>query len=130
MHVGMPEAMLHVNERLSPFDLRRADAEKAMFGYNYAHVGAALAREWRFPKRMVAGLENHLHPFDNENIEPIAAVVHLAAWRSRVEFSDIKFSALVGSYPDAVGIALGVDPDAIMSDNIPALQHARESFSG
>lgn len=130
MHVGMPESMMQINERLSPFDLRRADAETATFGYNYAQVGSALAREWRFPKRMVAGLENHLHPFDNENIEPIAAVVHLAAWRSRVEFSDIKPSALIGSYPDAVGIALGVDPDAIMSDNIPALQHAREGITG
>ena len=58
------------------------------------------------------------------------AVVHLAAWRSRVEFSDIKPSALIASYPDAVGIALGVDPDAIMSDNIPALQFAREGISG
>lgn len=130
MHVGMPEVMAELNDTVSVFDLRRGHAETSVLGYSYAEVGAALAREWRFPKRMVAGLENHLHPFDGDNIEPIAAVVHLAAWRSRVEFSDIKVSTAIGSYPDAVGIALGVDPDAIMSDSIPALQHAREGISG
>lgn len=129
MHVGMPEAMAEVNERLSPFDLRRAELEHKVFGYDYAAVGAALAREWRFPKRMVAGLQNHLHPFDDENIEPIAAVVHLSAWRARAAFSDLKQSDFIGSYPDAVGVALGVDPDAIMSDSIPALQLAREGFA-
>ena len=128
MHVGMPELMAQVNAKLTPFDLRRAQAEKALLGYHYAKVGAALAREWRFPKRMVAGLENHLHPFDNDVIEPIAAVVHLAAWRARVAFSDLTPRALIASYPDAVGVALGVDPDAIMSEHIPALQHATEGF--
>lgn len=130
MHVGMPEAMAGVNAKLSPFDLRRAHVENAQFGYNYAQVGAALARGWRFPKRMVAGLENHLHPFDGSTIEPIAAVVHLAAWRARVEFSNPDLAERIGSYPDAVGVALGVDPDAIMGDDIPALQHARDGLPG
>lgn len=129
MHVGMPEAMQKLNEDMSPFDLRRADAEQNLFGYNYAQVGAALAKEWRFPKRMVAGLENHLHPFDGENIEPIAAVVHLAAWRARVHFSEMPEKQRIGCYPDAVGVALGVDPDAIMSEDIPALALAQQSFS-
>jgi putative nucleotidyltransferase with HDIG domain len=130
MHVGMPEAMVAVNARISPFHLRRSKAEAAQFGYHYANVGAALARQWRFPKRMVAGLENHLDPFEHDSIEPIAAVIHLAAWRARVEFTDMDLSERIGSYPDAVGVALGVDPDAISGDNIPALQLARDGFLG
>lgn len=130
MHVGMPEAMAAVNLKLTPFDLRRAHVEKAQFGYTYAEVGAALARDWRFPKRMVAGLENQLDPFDHSNIEPIAAVVHLAAWRARVAFSDIKLADRIASYPDTVGVALGVDPDALMGDAIPALEFAGEGLVG
>jgi HD-like signal output (HDOD) protein len=128
MHVGMPEAMTAVNNKVPAFDLRRANAERALFGYTYADVGSALAREWRFPKRMVAGLENQLDPFEHSNIEPIAAVVHLAAWRARVAFSDIALADRIGSYPDAVGVALGVDPDALMGDGIPALQNLGESL--
>lgn len=128
MHVGMPGAMAEVDAKLSPFDLRRARAEDAMLGFNYARVGATLARQWRFPKRMVLGLESHLAPFDDNRIEPIAAVVHLSAWRARVEFSDIHISDRIASYPDAVGVALGVDPDAISGDNIPALQFARAAL--
>lgn len=130
MHVGMPEAMVDVNDKMSPFDLRRASAEKAQFGYTYADVGATLARDWRFPKRMVAGLEHQLDPFEHSNIEPIAAVVHLAAWRARVAFSDITLERRIASYPDAVGVALGVDPDALMGDGIPALQFVGESLPG
>ncbi len=128
MHVGMPERMVAINAKVSPFDLRRARFEEAELGYHYARVGASLARQWRFPKRMVAGLENHLDPFEHDSIEPIAAVVHLAAWRARVAFSDMHFSDRIASYPDAVGVALGVDPDAIAGDNIPALQFARGDF--
>jgi HD-like signal output (HDOD) protein len=129
MHVGMPEIMAQVDDKLSPFDLRRAGLESKVFGYDYAAVGAALAREWRFPKRMVIGLEHHLSPFENNNVEPIAAVVHMAAWRARCAFTAVKQSDFIGTYPDAVGIALGVDPDAIMSDNIPALQLAQAGFA-
>ena len=126
MHVGMPESMTKLNDKLSPFDLRRGKAEYSQFDYCYAEVGAALAKEWRFPKRMANALQHQLDPFDHDTIEPIAAVVHLAAWRARVEFSEMDIKARIGSYPDDVGVALGVDPDAIMGDNIPALQHARE----
>lgn len=128
MHVGMPDAMAKVNSKASVFDLRRAEAESAMFGYTYADVGAALAKEWRFPKRMVAGLENQLDPFNQSDIEPIAAVVHLSAWRARVAFSDIALDKRIASYPDAVGVALGVDPDALMGDGIPPLQFQGESL--
>ncbi len=128
MHVGMPGVMAEMDAKVSPFDLRRARVEEAQLGYHYAAVGAKLADQWRFPKRMVVGLETHLAPFDGSVIEPIAAVVHLAAWRARVEFSDIHISDRIASYPDAVGVALGVDPDAISGDHIPALQFARAAL--
>lgn len=128
MHVGMPEPMAELDSKTSPFELRRAAAEKAVFGYTYADVGAALAREWRFPNRMAAGLEHQLDPFSHSNIEPIAAVVHLAAWRARVEFAQVSMDRRITTYPDAVGVALGVDPDALMGDHIPALQLAQAPF--
>jgi HD-like signal output (HDOD) protein len=129
MHVGMPEAMASVNDNVPMFDLRRAAAEKAYFGYSYAEVGAGLARAWRFPKRMVVGMENQLEPFEHSNIEPISAVVHLASWRARVAFSDIALAHRIASYPDAVGVALGVDPDTLMADDIPVLEGLGESLS-
>lgn len=129
LHVGMPEAMAQLNRDSSPFDLRRAKLEQAALGLAYPEVGAALAREWRFPKRMVAALEHQLDPFEHSTIEPIAAVVHLSAWRARVAFANVADSERIGSYPDTVGVALGVDPDAIMGDGIPALEHVREALA-
>jgi HD-like signal output (HDOD) protein len=130
MHVGMPEAMDKLNDDVGVFDLQRARAEQSVFGYSYADVGAALAKEWRFPKRMAAALQYQLDPFEHSTVEPIAAVIHLSAWRARVAFSEIDEKTRIGSYPDDVGVALGVDPDAIMGDHIPALQNANEGLTG
>jgi HD-like signal output (HDOD) protein len=53
MHAAMPETMMDLTQRVPVFDIKRAEAEQCLFGYSYSHVGAALADEWRFPKKMV-----------------------------------------------------------------------------
>lgn len=121
MHVGMPEAMIDLDQSVPMLDLKRARAEKALFGYSYAEVGAALAREWRFPKKMIESIEHQVAPFDNDVYEPIAGVIHIASWRSRAEELSIGSEGRITSYPDNVGVALGIDPDIVIGEDIPAL---------
>ena len=108
-------------------DLKRARAEKGLFGYHYADVGAALAREWRFPKRMVQAIEHQVAPFDNDIYEPIAGVIHIASWRARAQELDLRAELLINTYPDPVGLALGIDPDIVIGEEIPALTRESES---
>lgn len=121
MHVGMPEAMIDLDRSIPMLDLKRARAEKGLFGYSYAEVGAALAREWRFPKKMIDAIEHQNAPFDNDVYEPIAGVIHIAAWRSRAEELSLGSESLINSYPDPIGLVLGIDPDTVMGEEIPAL---------
>lgn len=114
MHAGMPEAMCELNQHVDPLALRRGEAETAMFGYTFADVGASLARSWKFPKRIVDAIEHQLTPFENGNYEPISGAIHLAAWRCRAEESNLSGNQLVNTYPDTIGIALGVDPDSLL----------------
>ena len=121
MHVGMPEAMIDLERSVPMLDLKRATAERALFGYSYAEVGAALAREWHFPKRMINAIEHQCAPFENEVYEPIAGVVHIASWRARAEEGHMRSELLINTYPDPIGLVLGIDPDIVVGEDIPAL---------
>ena len=121
MHVGMPEAMLELDRSVPMLDLKRAKAERSLFGYSYATVGAALAREWKFPRRMINAIEHQNAPFDNDVYEPIAGVIHIGSWRARAEEQDMRSELLINTYPDPVGLVLGIDPDTVVAEQIPSI---------
>lgn len=126
MHVGMPEAMLDLDRSIPMLDLKRARAEKGLFGFSYAEVGAELAKEWRFPKKMIDAIQHQTAPFDHDVYEPIAGVIHVASWRARAQELSLGGHSLINTYPDPVGVALGIDPDTVTSENIPTLTPAGE----
>lgn len=126
MHVGMPEQMLDLNRSIPLLDLKRARAQRGLFGYSYAEVGAALARDWKFPRKMIDAVENQIAPFDNDVYEPIAGVIHVASWRARAEELSLDSQALINTYPDPVGLVLGIDPDTVVGEDIPALTRINE----
>lgn len=121
MHVGMPEAMIELDRNVPMLDLKRAKAERSLFGYSYAEVGAALAREWKFPRRMINAIEHQTAPFDNDVYEPIAGVIHIGSWRARAEEQDLRGELLINTYPDPVGVVLGIDPDTVVAERIPSI---------
>ncbi len=121
MHVAMPERMLELDQNIPMLDLKRAKAQREVLGYSYAEVGAALAREWKFPKRMVDAIAHQVAPFDNDVYEPIAGVIHIASWRARAEELHLGSQGLITTYPDPVGLVLGIDPDTVIGEAIPAL---------
>ena len=126
MHVGMPEAMIDLDRSVSMLDLKRAAAERGLFGYSYANVGAALAREWNFPKKMINAIEHQNAPFDNDVYEPIAGVIHIASWRARAEELEFRSDNLINTYPDPIGLVLGIDPDTVVAEQIPSLTRQSE----
>lgn len=121
MHAAMPEAMLDLNRSIPMLDLKRARAQKGVFGYSYADVGAALAKEWRFPKKMIDAIQHQAAPFENDVYEPIAGVIHVASWRARAQELELNSQGIINSYPDPVGLVLGIDPDSVMGEHIPSL---------
>jgi HD-like signal output (HDOD) protein len=117
MHLGMPDAISLLNADVAPLDLRRAKAERQMFGYCYATVGAGFARIWQFPQSMVDALEHQYAPFDNNVYEPLAGVIHLAAWRARGKEAGLSERGLAVTFPDSVGVAMGLDIDMVLQQD-------------
>ena len=117
MHAGMAADMSELNRELGPLDLKRAKAEMLCFGYNYAHVGGAYARQWRFPQSIVDALEHQYAPFANNVYEPLAGVIHLATWRARAKEARLSDKALAVSFPGEVGEVLDLDIDMVLQQD-------------
>ena len=66
---------------------------------------------------VVDALRHHHAPFDNDVYEPLAGVLHLAAWRARAREAGLDARELAGSFPGEVGIALGLDIDMVLQQD-------------
>ena len=117
MHQAMPQETALLSEKFEPLDLRRASAERNCFGYCYATVGAGFARLWHFPQSMVDALEHQYAPFENNVYEPMAGVIHLAAWRARGKEANMNERALAVTFPGPVGLVLGLDIDMVLQQD-------------
>jgi HD-like signal output (HDOD) protein len=114
MHLGMPEQMQWLNDQALPFSAQRHRAERHLLGYHYADVGAGFAQSWAFPKTIVEAIAHQIAPFDGGNYEPMAGIVHLAAWRARARQEGLNPSAMAVCYPAEVALNLGIDIDHVL----------------
>jgi HD-like signal output (HDOD) protein len=117
MHLAMPQETALLSEKFDPLDMRRASAERNTLGYSYAAVSAGFARLWHFPQPMVDALEHQYAPFENNVYEPLAGVIHLAAWRARGKDANMNERALAVTFPGSVGVALGLDIDMVLQQD-------------
>lgn len=114
MHIAMPEEIAPLDMGTPPLDLHRAAAEKAQFGYCYAEVGAGMSEKWQFPPEMVSALGNQVEPFEGEAYDTLGGVLHLASWRARAEELQLDDSGLASTFPDMVGLTLGLDLGSVL----------------
>jgi HD-like signal output (HDOD) protein len=59
------------------------EAQREVIGFDYAEVGAALARHWKLPELLCAVLAHHIHPQQAASYQAEVALVHLALAASR-----------------------------------------------
>lgn len=117
LHMVDPERMQTVNNLMAPLDIRRALLEQHLFGYCYGQVSAGMAVRWRLPEALVDALRHHHAPFDNDVYEPLAGVLHLAAWRARAREAGLGERELAVAFPGEVGVVLGLDIDTVLQQD-------------
>ncbi len=114
MHIAMPDLIAPLDMGTPPLDLNRAQAEMSVFGYTYAQVGAGMAEKWQFPTTIVSALNNQISPFEGDAYDPLGGVLHMASWRARAEEIQLDENGLVATFPDMVGLSLGLDLDSVL----------------
>jgi HD-like signal output (HDOD) protein len=118
LHRALPDKMAELDAAVPVFDPQRGAAEQRVLGYSYAQVGAAFASAWSLPRVLVDVLAYHLDPTVPECREPLAAVVHLAAWRARGQEVNLGLEGLMASYPDTIASALHLDSKRVLDENL------------
>ncbi|ODS67912.1 MAG: histidine kinase [Acidovorax sp. SCN 68-22] len=114
IHLGDPERAQSLNTLVAPLDMRRAKLEARIFGFSYGRVSGALARRWQLPEAVVDALNYQDAPFENNAYEPLAGILHLAAWRVRAREAGLDEREVAVSFPDQVGLPLGLDIDMVL----------------
>ena len=117
IHLADPERAQSLDTLVSPLDMRRSKLEQRIFGYCYSHVSAALAQRWQLPEVVVDALNYQHSPFDNNAYEPLAGVLHLAAWRARAREVGLDDREMAVTFPDQVGLPLGLDIDMVLQQD-------------
>lgn len=114
MHIAMPDEIAPLDMGTPPLDLQRAAAERQRFGFTFGEVGAGLVERWHFPQDIVDALKHQSAPFDGDVYDTLAGILHLAAWRARAEEIQLDDSGLAATFPDLVGLTLGLDLGSVL----------------
>ena len=117
IHLGNPQKAQSMNTLVLPLDMRRGKIEQRILGYSYTHVSAALAQRWLLPQVVVDALQYQAAPFENTAYEPLAGVIHLAAWRVRGREAGLSERELAVSFPGEIGLMLGLDIDMVLQQD-------------
>ena len=117
IHLGNPQKAQSMNTLVLPLDMRRGKIEQRILGYSYSHVSAALAQRWLLPQVVVDALQYQAAPFENTAYEPLAGVMHLAAWRVRGREAGLSERELAVSFPGEIGLMLGLDIDMVLQQD-------------
>jgi len=114
MHRGMLPEMERLNQRMNVFAPERARVEHELLGYSYAQVGAGFARQWNLPSELVEALEHQDAPFEREGYEPMAGILHVAAWRCRAHEMGYTEKQLTVTFPDKTAWAVELDLELVL----------------
>lgn len=116
MHAAMPEQSAQLDKASAPLSHGRIDAEQAAFGYNFADVGAELAKRWKFPAVFDSTIHAFPLPQTDAGLNRMAAVIHLAAWRARSSELHETPEAMAASLPEALVTALGLSSTTLLEE--------------
>jgi HD-like signal output (HDOD) protein len=129
MHLGMPQRMASINSVLGLLDPDRLTTEYAALGFTYADVGAELARRWNFPVLFSNAMAGAANPLAQAEFDPLAAVVHIAAWRSRAAQMQLGLQDMEASWPDHVAAKLAISRTSVLQD-LPSMEALGAGLDG
>ena len=114
LHQTQAERTAVLDREVSIWDPRRPRLEQKHWGYSANSTTAALLRQWNLPADVVAAVQAMEAPMTAEQFDPMAGVLHLAVWYSRVKHCGWSERTIADAFPVDVALALGVDVDVVL----------------
>ncbi|WP_396588898.1 HDOD domain-containing protein [Bermanella sp. R86510] len=88
---------------------KRIDIENAMLGYNYADIGAELARRWKFPQDIIDGIQYHAKPLSQDPTPKLAGLIYLAMYIHQGHKQKLGDEEILAEFPVNVASSINLD---------------------
>ncbi|MEB6606739.1 HDOD domain-containing protein [Aeromonas sanarellii] len=98
----------------------RVEAQREMLGYDYAQLGAELARRWNLSTAFVDAIAQQLDPLSHEPVSKEAVLIRLAVFVSFAWHAGVPAQAIIARFPRPLADQLGLDP-ASLADQLEQL---------
>ena len=119
LHQSQAPGVAALDQEMAIWDPRRPRLELRTWGYSASTRTAALLRQSNCPADMVAAMEAMDAPMASEYFDPMAGVLHLAAWCSRAKHSGWSERSKADAFPVDVALALGIDVNVVLQQEAP-----------
>lgn len=106
--------VLLLDAQMGIWDPRRSRLEERHWGHCATHTTAQMLEQWHAPVELVDAVRCMENPLAFDQFEPLAGILHLAAWRTRTAASAWSERSTALSFPAEVGVALGLDMDVVL----------------
>ncbi|WP_349920255.1 HDOD domain-containing protein [Aeromonas veronii] len=93
----------------------RVDAQREMLGYDYAQLGAELARRWNLAESFVDAIAQQLDPLSYRPVSKEAVLIRLAVFVSFAWHARVPAQAIISRFPKPLADELGLDPATLGS---------------
>jgi HD-like signal output (HDOD) protein len=134
MHAVHPDRMRPLDAECHVLAAERPEIELSTIGYHFGEVSAELALRWKFPEEVTEPLRYCTSPLQADPPSPMAAVLHIAMWRARVEALKLSSEEAGRTLPRKVAESLDLPlvwlPDqATVGGDHPALEEPMPALS-
>ncbi|CBL46635.1 Conserved hypothetical protein [gamma proteobacterium HdN1] len=107
---------MHRIETLVKNGANRVELERSQFGYDYAEVGAELAKRWNFPDNITHAIGQHTTVPTSTGIDPYALIVYLACNLVKATLHNVPKPQILGSFPTELTQPLNLNLVALMEE--------------
>ncbi|ENY72357.1 HDOD domain-containing protein [Aeromonas diversa] len=91
----------------------RVEAQREMLGYDYAQLGAELARRWSLAETFVIAIAQQLDPLEHEPVSKEAVLIRLAMFVSFAWNAGVPAQAIIARFPKPLASHLGLQPEQL-----------------
>ena len=129
MHVVIPEELKSIDEAKA-LGGKRHTLESSLLGYNYADVGAELAKRWKFPEEMQQAIQQQHNPEGDQSYSKLAGVIYIAKYLKAAHEKNWSDEKIIEEFPLAVAEVIGMDTNRAYADmaNTTSLESGLDSL--
>jgi HD-like signal output (HDOD) protein len=118
LYAKRPEQYREVLQKARVGDSDLVAAERQVFGFTYADVGAALLTAWKLPEKLQVVVGHHLDPTQAPRFAPEVAVVHLASQLTDSLAPCLKTRKTPSPYTPNASAAASMETLGLTADNL------------